>query len=116
MTRSTGKQYEELAEAYLKQRGLQLVSKNFQCRMGEIDLIMQEDDTLVFIEVRYRSNLAYGSPLESVTFSKQQKILKTAKYFIMRHAQFQHLNYRFDIVGISQQGQAIEWLSNAFGE
>lgn len=84
--------------------------------MGEIDLIMQDGDTLIFVEVRYRNNLSYGGPLESVTYSKQQKILKTAQYFIMKHAQYQHCNYRFDIVGISQQGQSIEWLSHAFGE
>lgn len=115
-TRTIGKQHEDLAASYLQQQGLQLIERNFNCRMGEIDLIMRHNDTLVFVEVRYRSNDAYGSAIESVTYKKQQKILKTAQFYLMKKPQFQHLNYRFDIVGISQNGQTLDWLSNAFGE
>lgn len=115
-TRDIGKLHEGLAANYLQQHGLQLLQRNFQCRTGEIDLIMLSHDTLVFVEVRYRKSDAFGSAIESVTYKKQQKILKTAQFYLMKNPQHQHLNYRFDIVGISQNGQTIDWLSNAFGE
>lgn len=114
-SREIGKLHEDLAAAYLQQQGLQLLQRNFQCRTGEIDLIMLSQDTLVFVEVRYRRSDAFGSAIESVTYRKQQKILKTAQFYIMRNPQFQNLNYRFDIVGMSHNGQTIDWLSNAFG-
>lgn len=115
-TRSIGQRHEETAAAYLQQQGLRLIERNFNSRMGEIDLIMLDDNTLVFVEVRYRKNDAFGSAIESVTYKKQQKILKTAQLYIMKHRQYQQLNYRFDIVGISQNGRTIDWLNNAFGE
>lgn len=114
--RLTGKRHEQQAEQFLQQQGLISLQRNYQCRLGEIDLIMQQAQTLVFIEVRYRNNQDYGTAAESVTRSKQQKLLKTARYFLAQHAQYQQMDCRFDIVGISHNGTTIDWLQNAFME
>ena len=74
-TLTTGQQAELLACQYLQQYKLKLITKNYHCRRGEIDLIMQDKKTLVFIEVRYRKNDRFGSALESVNYKKQAKIM-----------------------------------------
>lgn len=107
---------EQLACDYLQKRGLQLVTKNYHCRRGEIDLIMQDQSTLVFVEVRYRASSKFGSALESVNTQKQQKIIYTAEHFLSNQkASFSQ--YRFDVVAImpnAQQQPEIHWLKNAF--
>jgi len=113
-----GKAAEEIACSHLKQHGLKLVDKNFYSRYGEIDLIMKDQSTLVFIEVRYRKNLDYGGALESVTPSKQKKIHTTALYYMQKKGG--EYNSRFDVVAltgndINNQNQlSIEWIQNAF--
>ena len=69
-----GSQAEDFAQHYLEQQGLALVERNFRCRLGEIDLIMHEGSTLVFVEVRYRRNRDFGGPVISVSPRKQQKL------------------------------------------
>ena len=104
---------EARALAFLRQRGLRLVARNYRCRVGEIDLVMQQADTLVFIEVRYRNSSRFGSGVESVTPAKQRKLLNTASRFLQERA----LNTpcRFDVVGISGRDQTeIEWIRDAF--
>ncbi len=73
-----GQQYEQLALQYLQQQGLKLVQQNFHCKTGEIDLVMREGATLVFVEVKYRASSAFGGALAAVSFSKQQKLLRTS--------------------------------------
>ena len=70
--RARGVVIERAAECYLQQQGLQTIAQNFQRRGGEIDLIMREGATLVFVEVRFRKTDRFGSPVESVTASKQR--------------------------------------------
>lgn len=115
-TLTIGKQHEEQAKRFLQAQGLRSIDCNFRSRMGEIDLIMQHEQCLVFIEVRYRKNSFYGSAAESVDYYKQRKLIKTAYYYLAKHPQYQHMDCRFDIVGISQQGQQIDWITNAFSE
>lgn len=115
-TLSIGKQHEKQAETFLQQQGLYSITNNFRSRMGEIDLIMQHEQCLVFVEVRYRKNAFYGSATETVNYQKQRKLVKTAYYFLARYPQYQKMDCRFDIVGISQQGQQIDWITNAFSE
>jgi putative endonuclease len=111
-TKSTGSHYEYEALNYLKQKGLTLISQNFHCRRGEIDLICLDQNQLVFVEVRYRGGNHHGSALESVNYSKQQKIKKTAYYFLFNHPHFQHYATRFDVMAIDQNH--INWVKNAF--
>ena len=113
-----GKAAENIACSYLKQNGLKLIDKNFYSRYGEVDLIMQDQDTLVFIEVRYRKNLDYGGALESVTPAKQKKIQTTALYYMQKKGS--EYNSRFDVVALTgndinnQNKLSIEWIQNAF--
>jgi len=115
---SKGKAAEEIACSHLKKHGLKLIDKNFYSRYGEIDLIMQDQDTLVFVEVRYRKNLDYGGALESVTPSKQKKIQTTALYYIQKKGG--EYNSRFDVVALTgndinnKNKLSIEWIQNAF--
>ena len=113
-----GKLAEHEAARYLKSHGLTVVGENFSCKLGEIDLIMTAGKrTLVFIEVRYRRDQAFGSALDTVTASKQSKLRRTAAYFLQTHPRYQHFNCRFDVVGINSKhpgaGQIV-WIPNAF--
>ncbi|MCE0555757.1 MULTISPECIES: YraN family protein [unclassified Motilimonas] len=111
--RQTGDQYEQRACDFLISAGLSLVCKNYVCRFGEIDLIMQHDDTLVFVEVRYRADSDFGGAIASVTRSKQRRIIKAAKAYLMQRP-FE-VYCRFDVVAFESQHDPI-WLQNAFQE
>jgi len=104
---------EELARRYLEGSGLRLVERNYRCRLGEIDLIMRDGDCLAFIEVRYRKSAGYGSPAESVTPRKQQRIILAARHYLQRHPT--RLDCRFDVLALTGN-QRVEWLKNAFSE
>ena len=83
--------------------------------MGEIDIIMQHNDALVFVEVRYRCRKDYGSALESVTRAKQTKLIKTALLYLQRHQHWQHFPMRFDVVGFDGDNNAVShWVKSAF--
>ncbi len=114
--RTQGANAEEQACRFLLQQGLQLIARNYHCRQGEIDLIMQDADNLVFIEVRYRRQSRYGSGLESVNRRKQQRIAHCAAYYLHRHPRAGNLAARFDVVALSPdtEGLCIEWIRNAF--
>ncbi|MFW2372288.1 MAG: YraN family protein [Gammaproteobacteria bacterium] len=109
-----GQQAEQQACEYLLQQGLTLVERNYYCRLGEIDLIMQHHKSLVFVEVRYRKNDLFGSASESITAKKQDKLQKTALHYMQQHKTRQ--NSRFDVIAITGQGpqQTLEWLQNVF--
>ena len=109
-----GSQAEDLARHFLEARGLKLVTRNFRCRSGELDLIMRDGEQLVFVEVRSRRHTRYGTPAESVTRTKQQRLLRTAAFYLQR--QRLDLPCRFDVVAILQpDGEPqVEWIRNAF--
>lgn len=110
----SGSKAEELAKQHLEQQGLVTLIQNFRCRRGEIDLIMQQGKTLVFVEVRYRKSAAFGSPAETVTKSKQRKIITAANYYLTGSGQHD-IGCRFDVVAITGQHPAkIEWITDAF--
>lgn len=115
MTRTIeiGGRAEELALQYLKGQGLKPVERNFRCRMGEIDLIMRDGETLVFVEVRYRKNREFGGPVESVGRSKRHKLITTAKVYLQKHGYSVKRPVRFDVVGIVGSDDSVEWLKNA---
>jgi len=112
---TTGQQAELLACQFLQEHKLKLIMKNYHCRRGEIDLIMQDQKTLVFIEVRYRKNDRFGSALESVNHKKQAKIIITAEHYLLQNTQA-FSGYRFDVVAISpaQPNHEITWIKDAF--
>jgi putative endonuclease len=112
-----GQQAELIALKYLQAQGLSKIDSNFSCRLGEIDLIMQDNEFLVFVEVRYRKKTQYGHPLETINYAKQQKIIKTIQYFLMKNPQYNSSPYRVDALAIHSQtasGQEqIDWVKNA---
>lgn len=116
--RKLGSLQEQRALRYLGGRGLTLVQGNFNCRVGEIDLIMRDrQGYVVFVEVRYRKNDRYGSALETVGPAKQRKLRLAAAWFL-KSRNWQHKSCRFDVVAITGGGPAgedrIEWIRNAF--
>jgi putative endonuclease len=112
----SGSYYEQLAERFLVRKGLKLLCRNYQCRHGEIDLIMRNKNTLIFIEVRFRVNTGYGSPLQTVGLAKQRKIWNTAKLFLCEKGLYDKVHCRFDVIGIdiSEGKPRCLWVVNAF--
>lgn len=116
-TTDTGNYAEELAKEYLCKQGLRLIERQYRSKLGEIDLIMQERQTLVFVEVRYRETDEFGAPEETITASKQRRLIKTAQFYQQTHAFTENLYSRFDVVAIlgSKPNLKITWIPNAFG-
>lgn len=113
--RDRGDRAEEQACRFLVHHGLQLVAQNFRCRRGEIDLLMREGEELVFVEVRLRRHPDFGGALESVTFTKQQRIISAAGYFLQTHPAWSRHACRFDVVAISGPRTVdITWIKDAF--
>ncbi len=108
-----GQRAEQMALQFLKRQGLKLITKNYPCYFGEIDLIMSDQSTLVFVEVRFRSNQRYGSAIESITSAKIRRITKTAWHYLAKHKQMQQRTTRFDVIGIEFDFK-INWIKNAF--
>jgi len=115
-TLATGKQAEESACRYLLENGLKLIEKNYKCRSGEIDLIMRHNDSIVFVEVRYRHNNRFGSGAESVVKRKQDKLISAALHYIQTHGKSARSASRFDVISIRDSfgKDHIEWIQNAF--
>ncbi|EMA4504184.1 YraN family protein [Enterobacter hormaechei] len=113
--KQTGDALELKARRWLEGKGLRFVAANVRGRGGEIDLIMKDGQTIVFVEVRYRQSSRFGGAAASVTLAKQQKLLQTAHLWLARHnGSFDTVDCRFDVVAFT--GNAIDWLKNAFGE
>ena len=115
--RSRGKVFEQVAKNYLLAQGLHPICDNFHCRFGEIDLIMADNDALVFVEVKYRASAGYGGAVASVSPAKRRKIINSARcYLHQRQLNAHHQYCRFDVVAISGPAERprVEWLKNAF--
>lgn len=118
-SRDRGQDAELACCKYLQQQGLKLLAKNYHGRRGELDLVMRDNDTVVFVEVRYRKNSTYGGALESITHSKQEKLRITAEQYLQRETELK--NGRFDVVAMTGKVQnngsddySFEWIKNAF--
>lgn len=111
-----GFSYEKEALTFLQNQGLYLLEKNLLCKMGEIDLVMKDGETLVFIEVRYRKNKQYGGAISSITAQKYQKLRRTALYFLpyltQKHFKGKQPICRFDAIGIHGDETIKEWIKN----
>jgi putative endonuclease len=110
---NAGLDAEKLAATFLANHGLKLVAQNYHCRFGEIDLIMKDGTSLVFVEVRLRSNSQFGDAAASITPQKQQKLTLTAQHYLQ---QSNHNSAcRFDVILMQKVDiNAIEWIKNAF--
>jgi putative endonuclease len=110
-----GAHAERQAADWLQAKGLKLIERNMRSRFGEIDLIMEDGATLVFVEVRYRGRNDYGGAAASVTATKQARLRRAIGVYIARHPHAGSRTLRADVVAISGAGE-IEWIPNAFEE
>lgn len=110
--RGVGKDKENLAVYYLREKGLDILDTNFNTRHGEIDIIARDEKYLVFAEVKYRSGNVYGSPFDAIGISKQKSIRNAAKVYMYIKGYPETSYVRFDCIGVTDYG--IEWLKSAF--
>jgi putative endonuclease len=115
-SRQSGAQWEKSAELFLCNQGLKLLQRNFSSRLGEIDLIMEDEKTIVFVEVKYRKSSQHGSGADAVTFQKQRKISQTAAWYLACHPHRAEQFCRFDVISIETRhdDQSINWIKGAF--
>lgn len=107
-----GESAERLAAAHLQTQGLQWVTSNFRCKLGELDLVMRDGTTLVIVEVRYRQSERFGGALASVTRQKQARIIAATQHYVIIH-QLSQCAIRFDVVAIAGDN-SLQWIKNAF--
>lgn len=114
-SKARGARAETAALSWLQGRGLTLIERNFQCRLGEIDLILHDGDMLVVTEVRYRKH-SDDDARYSIDIRKRQRIRAATLAWLQRHREYDDSPVRFDVVIMSGALDApdIEWLSNAF--
>ena len=111
-TRQIGSEYEQQAAEYLEEKGMTILEMNFRNRGGEIDIIARDGEYICFVEVKYRTTNQFGSPLEAVTYRKQQQIRKVALYYLMRKGLNEWTPCRFDVIAF--EGKEITHIENAF--
>jgi len=113
---ASGQLAETLALQHLQQHGLRLLCRNWSCRSGELDLVMLDGDTVVFVEVRYRRHAAWGGALESVDRRKQQKLISAAQLFLQKESRWARHPCRFDVVALGKAETTAQpnWIRNAF--
>lgn len=111
-SQAIGAAAEQAALAYLAQRGLSLVERNFRCRGGEIDLVMRDNGTLVFVEVRRRASSRYGGAAASIDAGKRARLAIAAQTYLQRYRLPPAC--RFDVVAID--GESVSWIRNAIEE
>ncbi|HBZ07421.1 MAG TPA: YraN family protein [Massilia sp.] len=105
---SQGRDWEQVALRHLKRQGLAFVEANFTCKGGEIDLVMRDGDSLVFVEVRQRAGSQYGGAAASITPAKIRRLVRAAQVYLLRFPKTPAC--RFDVVAID--GEQLEWLRN----
>lgn len=108
-----GLQAEQRALELLQYAGLKLVTRNFRCRGGELDLVMAKGNSLIVVEVRQRSRRDYGGAAASVTTKKRQRIIHATRNFLARHPHFARHNIRFDVIAFEADAPP-QWLRAAF--
>jgi putative endonuclease len=112
-----GRFWESRAAAWLDAHGVRTIAQGYRCRLGEIDLIGDDGQDLVFVEVRARKHDSLGTALESVGTTKQRRIVRATRHYLMRHPHAQARRIRFDVVafdGIDMAVPKVTWIRNAF--
>ncbi|CAM5350492.1 YraN family protein [Rhodanobacter lindaniclasticus] len=114
--RAAGNDFEQRACAELERAGLKPLARNYTTRHGELDLVMRDGDTVVFVEVRYRKSASHGDAAASVTTSKQAKLILAAQHWLAAHPQHARRPCRFDVVSYDGPADALQrqWLRGAF--
>lgn len=114
--RAIGDPFELRARTELERAGLKLLSSNYSTRYGELDLVMRDGDTIVFVEVRYRKRASHGDAAASVTASKQAKLIQAAQHWLGAHPQHARRACRFDVISYDGPADAVRmsWLRAAF--
>ena len=110
--KTLGDHYEKRVQSYLIKQQLKPIAHNYSCPYGEIDLIMLDNNTLAFIEIKFRSHHHYGGAIASLSRSKQTKMIRTAQYFMMQHSHYHKLPIRFDFVACDRH--SLHWIKAAF--
>ncbi len=115
---AAGYRYESYAADWLAARGLRIVTRNFRCRVGEIDLIAHHGDTLVFVEVRARTASRFAAAAATVDRRKQQRLLRTAQLYLQKHPAAAQSPCRFDVIAIQPRqcpaSPDVRWIRSAF--
>lgn len=114
--RAAGDLFERRARAELERAGLSCLAQNFNTRYGELDLVMMEGNTIVFIEVRRRNSALQGDAAASITLSKQAKLVKAAELWLAAHPSQAIHNCRFDVIAYDGPLETLRttWLRGAF--
>ena len=105
---------EEHAARHLADQGLEILLRNWRCRMGELDLVARDGAVLVIVEVRRRARGDYGGAAASVTFAKRRRIVRAARHLLMLRRDLARLPARFDVVALDGPEGSIEWIRGAF--
>lgn len=114
-TRAAGDAAEQAAADFLEAQGLHLVARNYRCLRGELDLIAEQGEALVFVEVRLRSRGDFGGGLASVDWRKQQRLIAAAQHFLQQHPRMADRPCRFDVIALGPgRDTAPAWIRNAF--
>lgn len=113
-TITLGAAAEARAEHFLHQQGLLTRAKNYRTKQGEIDLIMMQDDNIIFVEVRLRTHHQFANAAESVTIAKQKKLINAAQHYLQQYQLTEKVNCRFDVIAFSDNHSHPEWIKNAF--
>lgn len=111
---SSGAQAEQTAARFLQQQGLQLLQANYRCRLGEIDLILRDGQTLVFAEVRLRSRSDFGGAAASIDTHKQAKLIRTAQHYLATLPRLPPCRFDALLLASAEGKEGIEWIKNAF--
>ena len=109
-----GAQAEQTAAQYLQRQGLRLLQSNYRCRFGEIDLILKDRESLVFVEVRLRSRSDFGGAAASIDARKQQKLILAAQHYLSSVSPTPPCRFDAVLLSSAEGGEGIEWLKNAF--
>jgi len=91
---------EDMAENYLNSISYKVLTRNFSCRIGEIDIIAIDKNTLTFIEVKARRSVRFGQPVEAITLKKKDKLRKTAQYFLAKNTKYKSFSWRIDLIAL----------------
>ncbi len=115
--RQLGGTWEKKAAEYLTEKGCRIIVANYRCRLGEIDIIMQDEAAICFVEVKYRTNNQYGSAIEAVDYRKQSRIRRAASYYLTTELHTQDILCRFDVLGFDMDALgniSVTHIKNAF--
>lgn len=110
--RNVGIEYEKIAEEFLIRKGCRILQKNYNCKMGEIDIIASDGNVLCFTEVKYRSSGQSGYAEEAVDYKKQKKICRTSDFYRYEKRINEYVPMRFDVIAINDT--SVRWIQNAF--